>query len=198
MSEKRESFAVAKAGLPADYPTHAHSPRFWEELGRTVATFGFLEEVLGKAIFAFTATRSYPEDEIEAAYAKWLPTLERALSDALGSLISSYGNAVKAHGEAKIVDIDHLLADLREASNMRNVLCHGSWRMPDAQGKSLPLFVNREKEFFKTPVDEAHLRQVRQQVVDLICAVIDTVTRMGWQFPGSSGPGVAIFQSSRA
>ena len=35
------------------------SPQFWEQLGRTVATYGFLEEVLGKAIFAFTATRNY-------------------------------------------------------------------------------------------------------------------------------------------
>lgn len=198
MSEKREGFAVRRAGLPADFPTQAHSPQFWEELGRTVATFGFLEEVLGKAIFSFTATRSYPEEEIAAAYEKWLPTLERALSDALGSLIDSYGKAVKANGEATITNIDDLLADLRAASKLRNVLCHGSWRMPDAQGKSVPLFVNREKEVFETPIDEAYLRQVRQYAVELICSVMDTVTRMGWQFPGSSGPGVAIFQSSRA
>ncbi|MGO4287494.1 hypothetical protein [Bosea sp. TAB14] len=194
MSAKREGFAVNRAGLPADFPTQAHSPRFWEELGRAVATFGFLEEVLGKAIFSFTATRSYPEDEIEAAYEKWLPTLEQALSDALGSLIVSYGKAVKAHGAATITNIDDLLADLRAASKLRNVLCHGSWRMPDAQGKSVPLFLNREKEVFETPIDEAYLRQVRQHVVELICAVIDTVTRIGWQFPGSSGPGLAILR----
>ena len=56
---------------------------FWENLGRTIATFGFLEEVLGKAIFAFTATTRYPESEVEAAFEKWLPTLERALIDQL-------------------------------------------------------------------------------------------------------------------
>ena len=43
---------------------------FWENLGRTIATFGFLEEVLGKAIFVFSATTPYPESEVEAAFEK--------------------------------------------------------------------------------------------------------------------------------
>ena len=43
----------------------------------------FIEEVLGKAIFAFTATRKYEAQEIEDAYEAWLPRLERALTDQL-------------------------------------------------------------------------------------------------------------------
>lgn len=54
---KVKGFVVDIDKLPANFPTHRHDPAFWEALGRTVATFGFLEEVLGKAIFAFTATR---------------------------------------------------------------------------------------------------------------------------------------------
>ncbi len=49
---------VDRDKLPPLFPTHRHSPQIWEQLGRTVATYGFLEEVLGKAIFAFTATRN--------------------------------------------------------------------------------------------------------------------------------------------
>lgn len=196
MSERCEGFAIDKAGLPTDFPTQAISPRFWEELGRTVATFGFLEEVLGRAIFAFTATRSYSPEEVEAAYERWLLTLEKALSDPLGRLISSYGKAVKEHDEAEIANIDALLDDLRNASKLRNVLCHGSWRMPDAQGKSVPFFVTQTNEIFETPIDEAVLSQLRRHVVGLICRVIDTVTSMGWQFPGSSGPGIPIHKSS--
>lgn len=63
--------------LPPLFPTNRHSPQFWEQLGRAIATYGFLEEVLGKAIFAFTATRNYSSDEIDAAYQAWLPQLER-------------------------------------------------------------------------------------------------------------------------
>ena len=74
---------VAKDQLPPSFPTHLHSPEFWEQLGRTIATYGFLEEVLGRAIFAFTATRAYSPEEIDAAYQAWLPQLERALTDQL-------------------------------------------------------------------------------------------------------------------
>ena len=75
--------------LPDKYPTSYHDADFWESLGRAVATFGFLEQVLGKAIFAFTATRPYEETEIEQALGEWVPKLERALSDPLVNLINA-------------------------------------------------------------------------------------------------------------
>ncbi len=81
---EKQGFVVDSGNLPPLFPTHRHAPRFWEQLGRAVATYGHLEEVLGKAIFALTATRRYDESEIEDAFKKWLPTLERALSDPLG------------------------------------------------------------------------------------------------------------------
>jgi hypothetical protein len=87
-------FAVDHRNLPTHYPTHTHGAEFWEALGRTVATFGLLEETLGKAIFSFTATRHIAEDKVEEEFEKWLPTLEKALNDPLGGLIDSYGKAV--------------------------------------------------------------------------------------------------------
>ena len=69
---------------------------FWEHLGRTIATFGHLEEVLGKAIFALTATVRYGEAEIEGAFERWLPTLERALIDPWRGLIESAGRPIAA------------------------------------------------------------------------------------------------------
>jgi hypothetical protein len=74
---KARGYIVDLDSLPPLFPTHLHSPEFWEHLGRTVATFGHLEEVLGKAIFALTATVRYDE----AAFERWLPTLEHALID---------------------------------------------------------------------------------------------------------------------
>jgi hypothetical protein len=163
-------------------------------LGRTVATFGFLEETLGKAIFSFTATREIPEDQIQAEFEKWLPTLERALSDPLGGLIDAYGKAVRNNKAATITNLDNLLEDLRKAAVLRNVLCHGSWRVPDRQCRSVPFFVDKKNRIFETPIDVAYLCQVRRHVVELICNVINTVTHMGWRFPGSSGPGNPIVQ----
>lgn len=156
----------------------------------------FLEEVLGKAIFAFTATRHYAAEEVDAAYRAWLPQLERALTDQLWNLAEVYGKVVRENSATTILNIDDLVADLKLATVLRNVLCHGSWRMPDANGASVPFFVNRQKEVFDTAIDAADLRQLQAHVAGLACSVIDTVTHMGWQFPGGAGPGKPIIDRS--
>ncbi|KKB08795.1 hypothetical protein [Devosia chinhatensis] len=183
---------IDRSAVPAQFPTHLHEPKFWEALGRAVATLGFLEEVLGKAIFALTATRRYPADEIDEAFAQWLPTLERALYDPLGGLIDNFGAALRKHEDSTISNLSDLLDDMRELAKLRNVLCHGSWRAPDQDGRSVPFFVNKKMEIFTDPIDVAYLIRVQQYTSELIATVIDVVTHMGWQFPGSLGPGRPI------
>lgn len=185
---------VDRDKLPPLFPTNRHSSQFWEQLGRTIATYGFLEEVLGKSIFAFTATRNYSPDEIDAAYQAWLPQLERALTDQLWNLAESYGKAARDNPATTTNNVDELVEDIKKATAIRNVLCHGSWRSPNANGASLPLFVNRQKQVFDTAIDIAYLKQVRAHVVELACRVIDTVTHMGWQFPGGAGLGRPIME----
>jgi len=183
--------------LPAMDPTHCHEPIFWEGLGRVVATYGFLEETLGKAIFAFTATKPYSEQEVQTALDGWLPKLQHALSDQLLNLIESYGKAVREHPNATIENLEDLILQLKEAAKIRNVICHGSWRTPNAEGASIPFFVNRQQEYFDTAIDVAWLSQLQKHVSELICAVINTVTHMGWQFPGSAGPGKVIWETHK-
>lgn len=178
--------------LPVHYSTHRHEAAFWEALGRAVATFGFLEEVLGKAIFAFTATRQIPSEQIEAEYKKWLPTLQRALADPLGGLIDSYGSLAKKHQEAP-PGIDELLDHLREAAVWRNAICHGSWRVPDDHGRSLALYIDKKRGIFDTPIGVSELARVQRHTTELACHVMNSVTQMGYRFPGSSGPGKAVW-----
>ena len=187
---------IKQDGLPNHYPTHGHDPLFWESLGRAVATFGFLEEVLLKAIFAFTATTPYAEEKIEEAYNKWVPKLTQSLSDPLGILIDTYGKSVRENPSSTIKNLDFLLDEMRKAAKIRNAICHGSWRTQDEQGQSIPFYVNRHDEIFDTPVSSAYLQQLQKATANLACCVIDTVTRMGWQFPGSSGPGQVIWQAA--
>jgi hypothetical protein len=193
-NENPARYQVNQNDLPDLFPTHEHEAAFWESLGRAVATFGFLEEVLGKAIFAFTATRAYDENEIEQAYANWLSKLEHALIDPLGSLIDTYGRAVKDKPDAVVGNFDELLDDLRQAAQVRNILCHGSWRLPNESGASVPFFVNRRRQIVDTAMNQKFIDQVQQHTVNLICAVINTVTQMGWQFPGSIGPGKPVWE----
>lgn len=192
--EESSGHVVNRAGLPVSYPTHAHKPEFWEALGRAVATFGFLEEVLLRAIFAHTVTTPYEEEDLEAAYAAWVPKITRSVSDPLGNLIDTYGKAVREHPSAKVDGFGALLKDLREACKIRNAICHGSWRAPDAEGRSVPFYINRQGEIFDTPIGVPFLEQLRKGATDLACSVIDTVTHMGWQFPGSNGPGRTVWQ----
>ena len=187
-----DSRIVDPDSLSAKFPTHRHEGRFWESLGRAVGTFGFLEEILGKAIFALSATKPYDRAEIDAAYEKWARRLEKALTDPLGNLIEDYEKTMREHPDATTEDLDYLIGRLREASRIRNVLCHGSWQVPDSQGASVPLFVDRKRNVFDAAVDCAFLDQVQQHVAELSCAVRNSVTRMGWRFPGSPGPGRPI------
>jgi hypothetical protein len=85
------SCRVSQANLQENFPTD-HLPReFWENLGRAVATFGYLEKVLGKAIFVFIGTRhhSTPE-ELESQLDILYQKLEIALTGQLGALIDTY------------------------------------------------------------------------------------------------------------
>ncbi|EHT00601.1 TPA: hypothetical protein ACTVBQ_004353 [Klebsiella oxytoca] len=192
--EKFDSYIIDREKLPLQFPTHRQPAEFWEQLGRTVATFGFLEEVLGKAIFAFTATRNYSNDEIEDAYKAWIPQLERALTDQLWNLAESYGKSVRLNRASTIENIDGLVDDIKAAAKIRNVLCHGSWHVPDADGKITPLFFSKQNEKFSTPIDIDYFHNLQRHVMELICAVIDSVTHMGWQFPGGAGPGEPLIR----
>lgn len=194
-NEVSKRFAIDQNRLPQQFPTHRHAAEFWEQLGRTIATFGFLERTLGRAIFAFTGTREYQPNEVEKAYEAWLKTLEHALTDQLHKLSESFERAVRENHKSsdEIERVQRLVADIQKAAKLRNALCHGSWSPPTADGKSKPYFVNRHKLVFDTEVDVAFLRQVQAHVCELACHVMDSVTFRGWRFPGSKGPGIPVF-----
>ena len=182
--------------LVVGFPTHLHGPAFWEALGRTIGTYGFLEETLSRAIFALTGTREYDERTIVDAVANWQKVLEKSLYDPLGALINSYEKALREHQSLETETFKGLVSDLRDSASIRNVLCHGSWQKPDVDGKSLPKFINRKLERFETPIDVAFLKQTQAAVAELVCHVVNSVTHLGYQFPGSGGPGEVVWTTS--
>lgn len=179
---------VKQDALRDQFPTHRHPKEFLESLGRAIATFGFLEEILGKAIFALSAATPNDAAEVDAANEEWSRTWERALTDPLGHLVVNYEKAFRNHPNANTEELEFLVRRLKDASRIRNVLCHGSWRVPDGKGASVPLFIDNKQNVFDTEVDCAFLDQVQRHVAELSCAVMNSVTLMGWQFPGSLGP----------
>lgn len=191
--EQASGHIIDREKLPAKYPTHAHSAQFWEELGRTVAAFGFLEEMLGKAIFALTGMKEFDPAADPDAFGEWVKMLEKTLTDQLGGLVLAFEKALSENEKTKEHDYTDLIKELKEAKDIRNVLCHGSWGKPDNQGRSLPKFVNRKLAVFETLVDVEFLQTTRKAVVDLTCDVLDSITSLGFQFPGSDGPGQVLW-----
>ena len=195
----KPSFTIDKSKLPPLFPTHRHDPAFWCSLGRAVATFGFLEETLKKAVLALTGTVRAPEDETaaKAAVEAWGDLLERSLVSTLNPLIDTVTKAAKDHPELKTTNIDEFEADLRAAAKVRNLVCHGSWRAPDDQGVSVAFYFAQKKgrpeAINETPVTAAWLAQLQAHPAELACEVMNIVTAMGFQFPGSRGPGQQVF-----
>jgi hypothetical protein len=103
---------------------------------------------------------------------------------------------VRANSGATITNLDDLLDALRKASAIRNVLCHGSWRMPDKEGRSLPLFVNKKREVFQTLVDVAYLKQVQSDVAELVMPRCEQRDAHGLAVPGLTWAGIANLAAS--
>lgn len=186
-------YLIDREKLPVDYPTHASEPKFWEELGRTVATYGFLEEMLGKAIFALSGMKEFDPEADPEAFDDWIKLLSKTITDQLGQLILSYEKALAENDKTKGIDYSPLITKLKDAKDFRNTLCHGSWGKPDDKGRAIPRFVNRRHIRFETPLDVEHLKSSRAVVLNLVCDVMDSVTALGVQFPGSDGPGQVLW-----
>ena len=95
--------------------------------------------------------------------------------------------------ELIVKNVDDLVENIKRAASIRNMLCHGAWNPPDEDGKSLPSYINRRGEKFETRIDIDYLTQIRRHVRKLACAVINSVTENGFQFPSSSGPGKSVW-----
>lgn len=190
----RSPSRIDRARLSPQWPTDLFPSAFWEQLGRTIATFGLLEDVLGKAIFAFTATTEFNEKDAAEYLAKWDKQLHQALTDTLWPLAEVYGKVVREHQESDFKNVDELVDDIKKASKIRNALCHGSWHAPDASGATDLYYFDKKDGKFDTRIDIDWLRRVQAHVVGLICSIIDSVTVMGWEFPGGAGPGESIWK----
>lgn len=175
---------------PEGFPTHWHPPAFWEALGRAVSTFGFLEDILGRAIFTLSAARQVPEENIEQELEGFLKTLRKNLTDALGGLIKRYDAVIRADPAANDAIPSDLLDGLYKVLKYRNALCHGSWGPPNDHGQCVPRFfrsVDGEVQRFETPIDVQFLIDLQKHTAELTCGVINSVTQRGLKFPGANG-----------
>lgn len=195
MTSERMKTIVDFEGLPKHFPTHRHTAEFWEKLGRAIATYSFLEEILKKAIFALEFTKTYEsEKERNLAYEEWKKKLSKNLTAQLFNLSDQFQKATANHQEYcnDTEEISKLVELIKNSSEIRNVLCHGSWSLPDDDDKSIPFFINKKLELFETGIDIPFLIQAQEHNMNLICEVMNWITIKGWKFPGWNNPGESI------
>ena len=91
-------------------------------LGRTIAAFGHLEDMLKRAVFALERD-GLPGEITERDFAAWLRRMEHVETDSLGNLIERLDQTLR---RANHMDAA-LDAELGEIKTWRNVLCHAAW-----------------------------------------------------------------------
>ena len=186
--------------VPVNWPTHLLPATFWEELGRTVASFGSLEETVKRANFAITATRKYAtEKEVEAASQKWPKELETSMGETLADLTKRIEKTLKQDNRFPSNETHAIVSRLKSVSDSRNELSHGTWTDYEAESELAELLFSPRKGWQQQSarsVSQHDIAVVRREAVDIALYLIDAVTSRGIQFPGSNSPGREVLSSN--
>ena len=181
MVDKKET-AATEQGVMENLFTHKGASEFWEELGRTVATFGFLEIKIAEAIFLLTGTAEQKRELTEEDSLAWIKHIENALSASIGTLIPMLRDAFQKDSRISAEEENHVISKLKNLKQWRNILCHSAWTEFDTDGKGRPLFINWENETFDGFLSRHDISAIRYETIELICFIIRTMKSKGIEF----------------
>ena len=140
---------------------HPLPPDLAAELGWTVASFGHLEDMLKRAIFALDRDRLAGGIR-ERDFRDWLRRMDHVAADSLGTLIERLDRVLgRSPHPAPQRD---LIAQMEEIKDWRNLLCHAVWR--PAAGGWQPVFANTRGELYEGTIDTADLAAIRAMTLD--------------------------------
>ena len=187
-------FTIDKAKLPKDWPTHNGSTEFWKELGRTVATFGFLENFMRRALFATVWSRRCNFSSVEEAKAKVRETEEksrRSLTASFHRLIEELAQELQGDPRFPQEESAEIVRQLKDIKLYRNVICHAAWVNFDSNCSAHPVYCQRagnEVEAFDGPMSVKEMADIRDVAADIASwlALVERTVR--YQFPSMPDP----------
>lgn len=145
--------------------THYQLPQgFAAALGQIIASFGWLEEVLKRALYSLDRAR-LADDLSDADLGRWLRHMEDIADDSMGTLVEQLDAALRrAPGIADRVAINDRLTAIKAR---RNLLCHASWRPTQTHGRWHPAFVNTKGVAFPDDFSVEDLTELQAEVLSL-------------------------------
>ena len=135
----RRYLPIKRAYFPAGWPVNQDAPDFWQELGKTVAAFGYLEHVLTQTCYALLATARRAVDlvdESDEALSQWYQRIVRSQTDSLYGLTRKLERVLGEHPRIPCALREDLVARLDELRPWRNAFCHGAWLHVDEDGSA--------------------------------------------------------------
>ena len=110
-------------------PIQDPSSPLWEQIGRTVATFGMLEDLLPRALYIITGHRRIDhEGDNKLQVSAWCAKLIKSMSDTLGGLAHSLEAAWYERDGELLPQSAEVVRELQELTTIRNRVCHAAYQ----------------------------------------------------------------------
>lgn len=168
---------MARIGAPPE--THYTLPAdFAAMLGQCVANFGWLEEVMKRAIYALDRAR-LADDLTEEELQTWLDHIGHLADDSMGTLIEQLDAAMRRH--PGLQDRNRMTERLAEIRLYRNLLCHASWRPTGDDGRWHPAFVSNKGKVQDQALSLADLDRIRAETAEIGALVLRIMRASGEQ-----------------
>lgn len=184
----RRYLPIERANFSDDWPVNQGPAVFWQELGKTVATFGQLEHTLALTCYTLLATgerAAEVRDAGDEAFAQWYERIERSQTDSMHRLTGELKNVLTEAGVVPHAVREDLVARLNELRPWRNALCHGAWFSVDKDGSASFHHMYRHQGVpvrFPPVVTLKDLSDIRARTVDVIFQVTEAASVAGAGF----------------
>lgn len=173
MTDRPETYYT----LPADFAA---------ALGQSIAAFGWLEEVMKRAIYALDRARLAQDlnpDEME----RWTKHMNDVADDSMGTVIDQLDAAMRRHP-----GVQHRLEvtdELQALKQFRNLFCHASWNPTKTEGRWHPAFVHSKTGPFGDDFSAEEINAVSQRTHVLGERILKIMRRTGYEgkWPGDDG-----------
>ena len=196
----RRCLPIERDVLPPDWPVNQGPADFWQELGKTVAAFGYLEHILASTCYALLATGERAAAHLKSndheAMRRWTKRLLNSRTDTLYRLTHELDRVLDEAGLVPSTVREDLVARLDELRPWRNALCHGAWLSVDEDGSARLEHVFKYEGlpagFEHRNVDVKRLSDVRARTVDVTIRIAEAASVAGPVLTHMGGAGYAL------